>query len=77
MSRGFDELVDEALRLPQAEQLRLARTLLENSEISGDTGVEAAWESEIENRIKRIDAGLANGRPFSEVLREVDKRLGR
>ena len=77
MSRGFAELADEALKLPQTEQLKLARTLLENSEATGDMGAEAAWESEIERRIQRIDAGLATGRPFSEVVQDVDRRLGR
>ncbi len=65
------------MTLPQSEQLRLARTLLEKAEASGDLGVEAAWEQEIERRIQKIDAGLAQGRPFGDVLREIDRRLGR
>lgn len=65
------------MTLPQHEQLRLARTLLEKAEASGDLGAEAAWEEEIERRIHQIDAGLARGRPFADVLREIDRRLGR
>jgi len=65
------------LRLPHDEQLRLARTLLEKSEAIGDDDVEAAWEDEIERRIKSIDAGLAKSRPFAEVVAEVDRQLGR
>lgn len=75
MDRTFSEIAEEALRLPQKEQLRLARTLLESTEASGDLGSEAAWEDEIERRIQMIDAGLAKGRPFTEVLKDLDRRL--
>ena len=77
MNRRFTEIAEEALRLPQNEQLKLARALLESAEASGDVGVEAAWEEEIERRIQKIDAGLAKGRPFVDVLRDIDRRLGR
>ena len=77
MSRSFAEITDEALRLPPQEQLRLARALLEHSEAIGDMDVEAAWEDEIEQRIKLVDSGLAKGRPFADVLRDIDHQLGR
>jgi len=53
MSRSFAEITEEALSLPQGEQLKLARTLLERTEASGDVGAEAAWEEEIEHRIQQ------------------------
>jgi hypothetical protein len=74
---GFTEIVEEALRLPREKQLELARALLEKNEASGDLKVEAEWEDTIERRIHQIDSGLAKGRPFAEVLCDVDKRLGR
>jgi putative addiction module component (TIGR02574 family) len=77
MNRSFMEIAEEALTLPQNEQLRLARTLLEKAEASGDVGAEAAWEQEIERRIQKIDSGLAKGRPFADVLRDIDRQLGR
>ncbi len=76
MNRSFSEIAQEAMTLPQSDQLRLARTLLEKAEACGDLGAKAAWEDEIERRISRIDAGLATGRPFDEVLRAVNQRLG-
>jgi hypothetical protein len=39
--------------------------------------VEAAWEKEIERRIELVDSGLAKGRPFADVLRDIDRQLGR
>ncbi len=77
VSSKLAEITQDALRLPHDEQLRLARTLLEKSEAIGDDDVEAAWEDEIERRIKSIDAGLAKSRPFAEVVAEVDRQLGR
>ena len=77
MNRSFTEIAEEALSLPQNEQLKLARTLLEKAEACGDVGAEAAWDEEIERRIQKIDSGLAKGRPFADVLRDVDRQLGR
>jgi Putative addiction module component len=77
MSRNLAELTDEALRLPEREQLALARTLLERSEAVGDMDVDLAWENEIENRIKLLDSGLAKGRPFSDALRDIDRQLAK
>jgi len=77
VSSKLAEITQDALRLPHDEQLRLARTLLEKSEAIGDDDVEAAWEDEIERRIKSIDAGLAKSQPFAEVVAEVDRQLGR
>ncbi len=70
------EITQEALGLPHEEQLRLARTLLERSEASGDAEVDAAWEDEIELRIRSIDAGIAKSRPFAEVVAELDRQFG-
>lgn len=77
MSRNLAEITNEALRLPEHEQLRVARTLLEQSEAIGDVGVDAAWEEEIERRIKLVDGGMAKGRPFADVVRDIDHQLGR
>jgi hypothetical protein len=35
MSRSFTDLAEEALALPEKEQLKLARTLLEKAQASG------------------------------------------
>lgn len=77
MNRSFSEIAEDALKLPQSDQLKLARTLLESSEASGDLGADEAWEEEIERRIHMVDAGLAKGRPWIEVLKDIDRRLGK
>ncbi len=75
MKRGLDEITEEALALPQSDQLRLARILMERVEASGDVEAVAAWEKEIERRIQSIDAGRAKGRPFSDVILDIDRRF--
>ena len=77
MSRSVSEITQEALNLPQSEQFKLARALLENAQFPNDPGVEAAWDREIERRIAAIDAGAAKGRPFAEILADLDQRLRR
>jgi len=77
MSPTLADISGQGLKLPQNEQVQLARTLLESTEGTGDVDVEAAWEQEIERRIKIIDAGLAKGRPFADVLRDIDRQLDR
>ena len=77
MKRSFAPVAEDALKLPANEQWKLARTLLESAEASGDVGAGAVWEEEIERRIEMIDAGLAKGRPFADVLRDIDRRLRR
>ena len=77
MSSKLAEITRDALRLPHDEQLRLARTLLESSEATGQPDVDGAWDEEIERRIKDIDAGLAKSRPFAEVVAEIDRQIRR
>ena len=77
MAPKLAQITEEALRLPQAEQLRLARTLLERSEVSGEPDAGALWEEEIERRIQAIDAGVAKGRPFADVVEEIDRQLAK
>ncbi len=72
---SYADIVDEALRLPQKEQLRLACTLPKHSETEGDSGLEAAWEEEIARRVERIKKGTAKGRPAEDGFRDLRARL--
>ncbi len=75
VSLKLAEITQEASGLPHDEQLRLARTLLERSEASRDSEVDAAWENQIERRIQSIGAGIAKSRPFAEVMAEIEKLM--
>jgi hypothetical protein len=75
MSRSVAEIIADALQLPQNDQFKLARTLLEHANPHPEPAVDRAWEEEIEHRIAAIDSGVARGRPFVEVLADVDQNL--
>jgi putative addiction module component (TIGR02574 family) len=75
MARNVAEITKEALELPESDQFRLARILLENTAVSGETDVDLAWEEEIERRIAEIHAGAAKGVPYAEVLEEFNRRF--
>ena len=75
MNRSVSEITEEALQLPESEQFKLARTLLENAQVENITRIDQTWNEEIERRIAAIDSGLAKGRPFTDVLRDLDQHL--
>ena len=59
--------------LPPRERLALARFLLQHTE--ADPEGEAAWDSEIRDRIRAIDEGRVIGVAYEDVKREADKQL--
>jgi len=78
MSRSLAELAREAIELPQQQRLTLAHILLESSDVSSVEPlpeVEAAWEDEIAQRIRAIDAGQAQGKSWDAVLADINKRF--
>jgi hypothetical protein len=78
MSRSLADLAREAAELPQQQRLMLARILLDAwdaSPVEPLPEVEAAWENEIAQRIKAIDAGQAQGKSWDVVLADINKRF--
>jgi hypothetical protein len=78
MSRSLAELTREAIELPAQQRLILARILLDASDTSSFEPlpeVEAAWENEITQRIKAIDAGQAQGKSWDAVLQDINQRF--
>lgn len=77
--KAISELAKDALELPTSQRLTLARILLDLSENNDDFSpeAEAAWEEEIQNRIRAIEDGSAKGVPYEQVMREAQDRLAR
>ena len=74
MPTTLDTLADDALILPPEQRLALAFRLLKSVESEDDLGAEAAWDTELAQRLERIDAGNDPGRPAEEVLAEIRAR---
>jgi putative addiction module component (TIGR02574 family) len=75
MAKALAEVTKEAMDLSPRERLALASFLLESAEAASDPDAEAAWNSEIRDRIREIDEGRVTGIAYADVMREVERRL--
>lgn len=64
-------LLQEAMKLSPEARAALAGSLLASLETDVDADAEAAWETEIERRIRGIDQGTTNLVPWGEVKRRI------
>lgn len=79
----WEELIEQALRLPPDEQERIARALYENladqdeeDEDDDPAEVEAAWAEEIGRRVEEIRSGTVETIPADVVFAEMRARFG-
>jgi len=56
-----------ALQLPAKQRLALAGFLLETEGVSSAPDVDAAWDQEIQDRIKAVDSGAVTGISYQDV----------
>jgi len=75
MPKALDEITKDAIQLPRHQRLALAGLLLELDDGAGDGQSDAEWEKEIQERIRAIDEGTAQGIPYEQVMREAQERL--
>ncbi|HEX4474522.1 MAG TPA: addiction module protein [Polyangiaceae bacterium] len=62
-----DDMLAEALRLPEDRRVKLATDLLRSVEGPPDTVDDEAWLAELRQRAERVLCGEAKGRPWTEV----------
>ncbi len=77
MSMPLEELTREAIGLPRHQRLSLARLLIELDDPGSNADVDAAWEAEIQARVRAVREGRVEGIPYEDVLARVDRRLAR
>ena len=75
MPATLEQVTKEAMDLPLRQKLALAEFLLESAEAAADPEAEAAWDSEIRDRIRAIDEGRVVGIPYADVMRSAEERL--
>ena len=71
----LEQITREATDLSPRQKLALAEFLLESADAAVDPEAEAAWESEICDRIRAIDAGQVTGPAYADVMRAAESRL--
>ena len=75
MTATLEEITQTALQLPVKQRLALAGFLLETEDVSPDPDVDAAWDQEIQHRIRAVDSGAVAGISYQDVMLEAEKRL--
>lgn len=75
MSTTIETITTEALHLSQEQRLTLAHRMLASVEPAANPAVAAAWDSEIQERIRKYDSGESVAIPGEDVFAEVDSRL--
>ena len=75
--KALSEVAKDALELPPVQRLTLARILLDLSDESGDFSpeTEAAWETEICQRMEDVKNGRARSSGFDQVFARLDQRF--
>lgn len=72
---SIDQILKDAILLPEDKRLTLANRLLMLSEPHASDNVRSAWDTAIKDRIARYDRGEMSSRPASEVFSDLDHRL--
>jgi len=75
MGMALEDVAREAMELPRHQRLALARLLIELDDPGSEADVEAAWEAEIQTRLRAVKEGHVQGIPYEQVLARVYRRL--
>lgn len=75
MIQSINDLAQGAIELPPDQRFTLAQRILASVEPPTEAGVDKAWSSEIQARMRKYDSGETKGIPGAEVFAEIDRRL--
>ena len=76
MGNMLAEMKAKASQLSEAERADLALSLIESLDGPADSGVDEAWQLEIDRRIGQIERGEVQLIPGDEVFARLRRRLG-
>jgi putative addiction module component (TIGR02574 family) len=65
------ELLNDAMRLPDAQRAALAAALIESLDNDVDAGAEAAWSTEIARRLREVESGQVKTIPWQKARRMI------
>ena len=73
-----NQILEQALSLPENQRAAIAASLLRSLDSEGDAETDAEWDAEVKRRLDEIDNGTVELIPWSEVKSKVQKiRNGR
>lgn len=64
-------IVEQALKLSPNERAEVAEQLIASLDEALDTGVEQAWQEEVQRRLGQIERGEVKMIPWEEVQRRL------
>jgi putative addiction module component (TIGR02574 family) len=74
MPKTLSQVVQDAAELPAPDRLKLARLMLDLTDLdlgSADQ-VQSEWEEEIQKRLQELRSGQVTGVPLKEVKRRIE-----
>ncbi len=75
MAIAQNTIEERVLNWPAAKRIKLAEKLMASVEDFATPEIEAAWNVEIESRVREIRQGRAEGIPAEEVMKQARKKL--
>jgi len=75
MSLTTEQILQDALALPDDQRAELAMRLLQSLDREIDPDAEEAWAAEIEHRCAALDAGETVAADWHDVRRRIEKEL--
>jgi putative addiction module component (TIGR02574 family) len=75
MAASIEEIIKEAIDLPQHQRLALVRLLLDLDQPGASDEIERTWEEEIRARIKAVDEGRVDSIPYEQIEKEMAGRF--
>jgi putative addiction module component (TIGR02574 family) len=73
MEETPQQILDQALRLPESDRAALAASLLSSLDAEIDSDAEEKWDAEIKRRLEEIDNGTVELVPLSVVREKLDR----
>ena len=68
-------LEKEVLELPPRSRVRLAERIIASIDDYSAPELEAAWDDEVERRVKEIQSGAEKGIPAEDAMKEARRAL--
>ena len=75
MTRHAEDVLQDALTLPEGDRAEIAGALLESLEPTAEIDIEKAWRQEVAARVAALDAGEVETIPWDAVRNSLLARL--
>ena len=75
MSTQFDEVVEDAMKLPVRERVRLAQRLVDSVDEESEGDVSELWQAVAERRLEELESGAVEGIDATEVFKKARQAL--